>query len=90
MDVMDSALKEQRENFYRNNLSFSGLDADAQFLHLMINNLFVNPATLFCNRECLASLGNFNEKFMCEDLPLYLKATYCGFSLGIIDKYYLK
>ncbi|HEY1023901.1 MAG TPA: glycosyltransferase family 2 protein [Sphingobacteriaceae bacterium] len=79
-------LKNQMENFYRSSSRFFSLNARKQFEYLLINQIPVNPPTLFCNRQALIRLKGFDERHKCEDLPLYLNATYNGYTLGFINK----
>jgi glycosyltransferase involved in cell wall biosynthesis len=82
----DDVLKAERESFFRNCSSFFALNSRFQFLFLLINPLIMNPATLFCHRAALINLKGFDERYSCEDLPLYLEATKSGHSLRLLEK----
>jgi glycosyltransferase involved in cell wall biosynthesis len=79
-------LKLAKEKYYSNSGNFFKLNAWAQFRYLMTHDLLMNPATLFCRRTVLELSEGFDERYACEDLPLYLKVTYNGYQLAMLEK----
>lgn len=71
---------------YTENNDFFKLDAERQFLHLIIENHPINPPTIFFERNIMQKIGGFNESFPNEDFPLYLNATKNGYKLNFLDK----
>ncbi|GAA4321025.1 hypothetical protein GCM10023115_48460 [Pontixanthobacter gangjinensis] len=61
---------------------FFNLNANSQFLHLLIRNYPMNPPTIFFEKQTLEKLGRFNTEYVNEDFPLYLHATFSGLKLG--------
>lgn len=71
---------------YTLNNDFFNLDAESQFLHLIIKNHPINPPTLFSKRKSIEELGGLDESFPIEDFPFYLDATSKGFKLTFFNK----
>lgn len=87
LEKEDEEFRLKREEDYRKNGDFFKSSASLQFLHLLTSDVLpMNPATIFFNKEFIESLGGFDETFLPEDLPLYLKATFLGNQLGIMEK----
>lgn len=77
----------KRERYYRSTQNFFNQTAYSQFLTLLTTDVLpMNPATIFFNAEFVNALGGFDERFLPEDLPLYLKATNTGNQLGLMEK----
>lgn len=79
-----SGHNEKWEKKYLDNDWFFELEAKQQFLYLLIRNFPVNPPTLFFKKDTLVQLKYCDEEYLCEDLPLYLKATYNGYKLDLL------
>lgn len=77
-------LEHDLSNHYRKFGPVFKMSARKQFKYLLIERIFVCPPTIFVNRETLIKLGGFDTKYKCEDLPLYLKATYNGFKFLLV------
>lgn len=87
LETKDEEYRQERERYYENTGDFFQLDAKSQFLHLLLSDVLpMNPATIFFNNVFLKSMGGFDENFIPEDFPLYLKTTYLGNQLGIMKK----
>lgn len=83
----NDALKIQKEKSYTESQEFFNLSSQKQFQYLLINGMVaVSPPTLFFRRSTFMELGGFDERYSCEDLPLYLKATFNGYSLALLKK----
>lgn len=72
------------EKKYLNNDWFFDLEAKEQFLYLLIRNFPMNPPTLFFKMDTFAQLNYCDEEYLCDDLPLYLKATFNGYKLDLL------
>lgn len=72
------------EKKYMDNDWFFALRAKQQFLYLLIRNYPVNPPTLFFKKDTFDRLKYCDEEFLCEDLPLFLKATFNGYKLDLL------
>jgi len=79
-----SGHNEKWEKKYLDNDWFFALEAKQQFLYLLIRNFPVNPPTLFFKKDTLVQLKYCDEEYLCEDLPLYLKATFNGYKLDLL------
>lgn len=88
LETPDENLQLNRESYYKNNSKFFNLSARKQFLHLLTSDVLpMNPATLFFHVETVNNIGGFDDRYMPEDVPLYLKVTNNGFNLKNIDEY---
>ncbi len=79
-----SGHNEKWEKKYLDNDWFFALEAKQQFLYLLIRNFPVNPPTLFFNKATFVKLNYCDEEYLCEDTPLYLKATFNGYKLHLL------
>ncbi len=74
----------------RDNDPFYRLSAKKQYLHLLTKNHPINPPTLFYKKKIVDDLGGFDENFVNEDFPLYLKITKAGNKLYFKSKETIK
>ena len=79
-------LKMQMETFYSDSERFFSFSPQKQFKHLLLNQISVCPPTLFFHRNSMTEINGFDEKYACEDLPLFLCATHKGHQLTLLKK----
>ncbi len=87
--ILDHAEEEDRikkEEAYRSKAEFFEMNAWDQYKYLLINGLPMSASTFFFNSSELKKLGGFDESYMQEDRPLYMKLTKLGYKLGNVPK----
>lgn len=60
--------------------------AETQFLELLIRGSFPITPTVFVNRDFLKKINYFEEKYIIEDYPTWLKITKKGYKLYYFDE----
>lgn len=79
-------LKMQMETFYRDSDRFFSLSPQKQLKYMLLNQIPVCPPTMFSHRNSIIEMNGFDQKFACEDLPLFLCATHNGHQLILLKK----
>jgi alpha-1,3-rhamnosyltransferase len=69
------------------NLYFFNLTSYCQYKKLIKGDVFIPAATSFINKKAIVSLGGFDEEItLCEDYPMWLKATKNEFKLDFFNE----
>lgn len=83
--LMDSVGEKERlkkEKAYTLRSGFFEMSSADQLSFMIINGLPMSASTFFFKNSELKKLGGFDESFIQEDRPLYMKLTSLGFRLG--------
>lgn len=68
------------------NKDFFELNSYDQYKKLIEGDVFIPAASSFINKKVIDSFGNFDEEIkLCEDYPMWLKATKNGFQLELMN-----
>ncbi len=87
--ILDHLGEEQRimkEEAYYSKYKFFELTPWGQYKYLIINGLPMSASTFFFNNRELKKLGGFDENYLQEDRPLYMKLTQLGYKLGNVPQ----
>lgn len=75
------------DNFLNQSLSYYTHSPKEQYRNLVLYNCFPNAVTSFIRKSTLIDLGGFDERIpLCEDYPLWIKATRDGYKLNFLNK----
>lgn len=77
---------QKKEEAYKAQSAFFNLNAIEQHRHMLIQGLPMSASTFFFSNSELKRVGGFDENFMQEDRPLYLKLTKLGYRLDYIGE----
>jgi glycosyltransferase involved in cell wall biosynthesis len=86
MDSVEEKVRLIKEKAYALRSHFYELSPEDQLAYMIIRDLPMSASTFFFNNVVLKNLGGFDESFLQEDRPLYMKLTYLGYKLGNVDQ----
>jgi glycosyltransferase involved in cell wall biosynthesis len=76
----------QKEDSYRAKKDFFILEPKEQLNYMIIRELPMSASTFFCNSKLLKHLGGFDDGYLQEDRPLYMKITNNGYKLANLNE----